>query len=119
MSRPNYLTGMSGSADPIPDRRFAVVPPTAQEAEGAPARRRRRYRKPGARRVPRWPAPPALQPVPWGKPDEILGRALCAYLAATMPGPRWHYTSEHPARAVGGWIALAFVALAILAGASR
>lgn len=30
-------------------------------------------------------APVSLTPIPWGKPDPVLGRAICAHIAEVTP----------------------------------
>lgn len=84
-----------------------------------PARTRRRHRKP---RVPRWPAPAALRPVEWGKPDPILAAMVCRSLDRTMPATPWEWRPSRGgwlhsrAGAAVGWLIVASVALGTLAG---
>ena len=82
---------------------------------------RKSRRKP---RAPSWPAPAALRPVAWGKPDAVLGAAVCRAVEQAMPATPWQF---QPSRtwfvlhsrigSVLAWGIVAAVLLLTLAGA--
>lgn len=83
----------------------------------------RAQKAPKPQRVP--PVPVALSPIPWGKPDHALGRAVCQHFADAMPPTliRWRPSRErHVVRlllSACAWLLVGAIALTAIAVFAR
>jgi hypothetical protein len=97
-----------------------VTPIRPRKADAKPAKRRKGKRPAAWPSRCNWPTPEPLRPIPWGKPDRILGFMVCRSVERSMPATPWQWEARRAyLPAFLGWIIVAALLAALLAGASR